>query len=218
MGSGRGAATSGAAASGAHKAARGNGAQTSEARPFFLVNVAAFQLDGQPTSRPLRRKRQHETAVTAVAPRLRLPESTVRTTPPEQPTALQGMRAMHLRRAQPRTSAAHSHAPPPRTAVPPPPCSRLTQRCRLARIPSRAGLASLASHPWRTFSHTSPSCRRKAFQTQPPRSAASGHRHNTTRLDAPEPFAPQAVPAAHACTCARVLALISASAPHAPTH
>jgi hypothetical protein len=73
---------------------------------------------------------------------------------------------MHLRRAQPCTSAAHSHAPPPRTAVPPPPCSRLTQRCRLARIPSRAGLASLASHPWRTFSHTSPSCRRKAFQTQ----------------------------------------------------
>jgi hypothetical protein len=48
---------------------------------------------------------------------------------------------------QPCTSAAHSHAPPPRTAVPPPPCSRLTQGsrrllCRLARIPSRAGLAS----------------------------------------------------------------------------
>jgi hypothetical protein len=67
--------------------------------------------------------------------------------PRERPTALQGMPAMHLRRAQPCTSAAHSHAPPPRTAVPPPPCSRLTQGsrrllCRLARIPSRAGLAS----------------------------------------------------------------------------
>jgi len=68
--------------------------------------------------------------------------------PRERPTALQGMPAMHLRRAQPCTSAAHSHAPPPRTAmhlrraaVPSPPCSRLTQRCRLARIPSRAGLA-----------------------------------------------------------------------------
>jgi hypothetical protein len=35
VGSGRGAATSGAVASGAHKAARGNGAQTSEARPLF---------------------------------------------------------------------------------------------------------------------------------------------------------------------------------------
>ena len=35
VGSGRGAATSGAAASGAHKAARGNGAQTSEARPLL---------------------------------------------------------------------------------------------------------------------------------------------------------------------------------------
>ena len=42
VGSGRGAATSGAAASGAHTAARGNGAQTSEARPLFSVNVAVF--------------------------------------------------------------------------------------------------------------------------------------------------------------------------------
>jgi hypothetical protein len=41
VGSGRGAATSGAAASGAHTAARGNGAQTS-ALPLFCVNVAVF--------------------------------------------------------------------------------------------------------------------------------------------------------------------------------
>ena len=45
-------------------------------------------------------------------------------------------------RATHSSSRHGSHAPPPRTAVPSPPCSRLTQRCRLARIPSRAGLAS----------------------------------------------------------------------------
>ena len=52
---------------------------------------------------------------------------------------------------QPCTSAAHSRAPPPRTAVPPPPLpprsltharSLSRSACRLARIPPHAGVAS----------------------------------------------------------------------------
>jgi len=57
--------------------------------------------------------------------------------PRERPTALQGMPAMHLRRAQPCTSAAHSRA----AAALQPPHARLTQAAAVSHA-SRLVLAS----------------------------------------------------------------------------